>query len=170
MDSNNLNAVERLISDSFKEITDHMFQDEVQSVHIKNVKNNLSQILELCRKENQGNPEGRIPLDDSTKSSVLKFAYVMSRFDYYIINDILDEKFNQGEAFKYLEKITKVKATSLRNHRDRFDPYVKQERSNRVGWHQHELSDEHLAVKSRYDEMDYDSIKTDIEGLLDKIK
>jgi len=100
------------------------------------------------------------------KNAASKIAYVMSRFDYPLINEILKENFNQTGAFEYLAQKLNVKATTLRNYRDRFDPYVKQEKSNRRGWWQVKLTDEFRAIKDEYDKKDREAIKHEIEGIL----
>ena len=100
------------------------------------------------------------------KNAAAKIAYVMSRFDYPLINEVLKKKFNQTEAFEYLAQKLNVKATTLRNYRDSFDPYVKQENSKRRGWWQVKLTDEFQAIKNEYDKKDREEFKYVIEAIL----
>jgi len=97
---------------------------------------------------------------------IIKIAYAMSRFDYHILNDILNHQFNQTSAYQYLEAKFNVKYTTQRNYRDAFDPYVKQEKSNRRGWWQKKLSPQFQAIKENYDKKGYASIKNEIESIL----
>ncbi|MFA7098200.1 MAG: hypothetical protein WC383_17175 [Gammaproteobacteria bacterium] len=164
--------IERLVSDCFKEIADHSLQSEVRSVHIKTINDNLKNISRLLEElpDRPGNNKSRfrertIATGDK-RNAVIKVAYAMSRFDFHILNDILNTRFNQTEAFEYLGRRLNVKATTLRNYRDRFDPYVKQENSGRKGWWQVELSDELQAIKDEYDNMDCSEIKDEIACIL----
>ncbi len=164
--------IEKLIIDCFKEITNHTLQSEVISPHIKNINKNLERILEYmdAMKESytthKSHSREQILGRSAEKNNLLKIAYAMSRFDYHIINDISKSYFNQTEAFQYLANKLNIKLTTLRNYRDMFDPYVKQEKSNRQGWHQKELSPEFQAVKEDYDTKDFDTIKNEIETII----
>jgi hypothetical protein len=166
--------IEKLIFDCFKEITNHTLQSEVISSHIKNININLQSILEYLEEiednhtSNKTLSRERVLVRSFEKNNILKIAYAMSRFDFHIINGILNCHFNQTEAFQYLADKLNIKLTTLRNYRDMFDPYVKQEKSNRQGWHQKELSPEFQAIKDRYDNEDYASIKDEIETVLNK--
>ncbi len=100
------------------------------------------------------------------KNAAVKIAYVMSRFDCPIINTVLNKNFNQAQAFEFLAQQLNVKATTLRNYRDSFDPYVKQENSSRRGWWQVKLTYEFQAVKDEYDKKDREEIKSEIEAIL----
>ncbi len=164
--------IEKIVYSCFKEIADHTLQSEVISPHIKNIKNNLEYILNHLKKCSSKhvnftprNREKTIAMSGK-KNAVIRIAYAMSRFDYHIINDILKSDFNQTETFEFLAAKLNVKATTQRNYRDRFDPYVKQEKSNRKGWYQMELLDALQAVKKEYDEKDYTEIKNEIETFL----
>jgi hypothetical protein len=164
--------IERLVSDCFKEIADHSLQSEVRSIHIKNIINNLQEILKQLEYRNPQtyfkplSRERAIKNRKDSKYTILKIAYAMSRFDYPLIQDILDKSLNQTAAFEYLSEKLDIKATTLRNYRDRFDPYVQQENSDRIGWKQAELPDEYIAVKKECDEKDYETIKKEIENIL----
>jgi DNA-directed RNA polymerase subunit F len=169
MKKETLQKIELLVSDSFREIADHAFQDEVNSQHVKKIKNNLSEILAVCQKdidEVSSVIAHRTRLEESDKFNILKIAYAMSRFDYHILNKILGTRYNQSESFNYLEKLTKVKATTLKNIRDRFDPYVKQERSERVGWHQVQLTPDYQDIKNIYDKKDESFISHEMKEIL----
>jgi hypothetical protein len=164
--------IEKLVYNCFKEITNHTLQSEIISPHIKNINHNLENILKnlealqdsrLNYKPHSGE---RMIVRSTKKNALIKIAYAMSRFDYHIINDILKNKFNQTEAFQYLAEKLNVKMATLRNYRDMFDPYVKQKFSNRMGWHQKELSPEFQAIKNEYDNKDEATIKNEIETIL----
>ena len=165
-------AIEKLVYACFKELTNHTLQTEVLSPHIKIINLHLENILKCVEKiqDSRPNPISQSNVRNIAKSTdrdlVLKIAYAMSRFDFPIINDILKKRFNQTETFQYLAEKLNVKAATLRNYRDMFDPYVKQENSHRKGWHQLQLSDEYQAIKKEYDAMDYASIKNEIESIL----
>lgn len=166
-----LRRIEMLVSDSFREIADHAFQSEVNSQHIKKIKNNLSEILTACQlsmEEIAPAISYRTKLEDADKVNILKIAYAMSRFDYHLLNKITGSSFNQSEAFNYLEKVTGTKSTTLRNVRDRFDPYVKQERSRRKGWHQVQLTPDYIEIKTLYDKQDEAAISRDIVKILNE--
>jgi len=171
-----VNEIERLIYDCFKEITDHTMQTDVLSPQIKSINANLKAMTELVEKlktrdssfntayaRNYGQRE---TMRGDEKGNVIKLAYVLSRFDYYIINDILNSHYNQGEVFRVLSDKLKVKQNTLKNYRDAFDPHVKQERSNRRGWHQKELPADFQARKSLWDTRDHDFIKAEIEKII----
>ena len=103
---------------------------------------------------------------NNERENQIKIAYVMSRFDYNIINDIRGVMQNQKKTFAYLSAIMNVNINTLKNNRDSFDPYVKQENSNRRGWWQKELTPEFKAIKEKYDDKEYDVIKKEIEKLI----
>lgn len=100
------------------------------------------------------------------RNAIIKIAYAMSRFDFHILNDILNKRFNQTKSFKYLAQILDVNERTLRNYRDRFDPYVEQEHSDRKGWWQLDLSAELQNIKIEYDDKEYDEIKDEIATIL----
>ncbi len=163
--------IEMLVYDSFREIADHAFQEKVNSRHIKKVKNNLSEIMSICQKEIEPVAPAvavRTRIVDSRRINILKIAYAMSRFDYPIINRILKTRYNQSETFNRLEKLTGVKSATLKNMRDRFDPYVEQEGKDkkRKGWHQVQLSADYEEVRRRYDKEGEDFIAEEIRSLL----
>ncbi len=163
--------IEMLVYDSFREIADHAFQEKVTSRHIKKVKNNLSEIMSICQKEIEPVAPAvavRTRIEDSRRINILKIAYAMSRFDYPIINRILGTRYNQSETFSRLEKLTGVKSATLKNMRDRFDPYVEQEGKDkkRKGWHQVQLSSDYEEVRRRYDKEGEDFIAEEIRSLL----
>jgi hypothetical protein len=164
--------IEKLVYACFKELTNHTLQSEVLSPHIKAINHHLENILKNLEKihDSRVNPisyrNERNYSKSTDKDLLLKVAYAMSRFDFPIINDILNKRLNQTETFQYLAEKLNVKAATLRNYRDMFDPYVKQENSHRKGWHQLQLSDEYQVIKKEYDGMDYALIKKEIAGIL----
>lgn len=168
-----LQNVLNLIADNRKNIADHLFQGDVNSPFLKQININNSEIERLCREDSDGGfsmISHRAKLQDSDKVDLLKIAYAMSRFDYQLINAITDKDYNQTEAFNYLERVTGVKATTLKNMRDRFDPYLTQTRSKRKGWHQAELLPEYEKVIKQYTDKNEQSVMQEIAEILDSIK
>lgn len=165
--------IERLVSDCFKEIADHSLQSEVRSVHIKTINDNLKNILKQLESlpsrpiDNKAR-FGRKHAKGDIKNDAMRIAYAMSRFDYPIINDILETHFNQTQAFEHLAQILDVNKPTLQNYRNMFDPHVKQENSNRRGLYFLELSEEFKTIKDEYDDKDYTEIKNEIETILKK--
>lgn len=161
------------VVDSRKSFADHAFQTEVNSGYLKKIMDNISEIERICKEDSEGNQSiisqrTRLPHDD--KNDVLKIAYAMSRFDYPLINTITGMHQNQTEVFTYLEKTTGVKSNTLKNMRDRFDPYVTQNRSNRKGWHQAELLPDYKNIIDLYSEKDEKFILQQIAEILDLMK
>jgi len=164
--------IEKIVADCFKEIADHSLQSEVRSKHIMVINDNLKKILNclesspnhrtICKVHDRE----RVNVGGDIRNAAIKIAYAMSRFDYQIINDILKTHLNQTEAFEYAAGQLSIKMTTLRNYRDRFDPYVKQENSNRKGWWQVELPEEFQAIKDDFDAMNYSEIKNVIGTIL----
>ncbi|TAL15594.1 hypothetical protein EPN96_12585 [bacterium] len=159
-----------IADECLNELMEHLLQNSVNSAHIKNVRDKLLEIKHLCDAEEGSLPQPptsatRRRLGGSKKEDVLKIAYAMSRFDYPIINEILKTSYNQTEAFDYLEKITGTKATTLRNHRDRFDRHVKQEASARKGWDV-ELAAELRPIKREWDQLSREQIKEELTKII----
>jgi len=175
-----INKIEKLIYACFKEITDHTMQTEVLSPHIKEINNNLKSMSDLVEEiKNDPSPRHNIISDsyskreiksDDEKESLIKLAYALSRFDYGIINDILKSNYNQSAVFSYLSHKMKVKSNTLKNYRDMFDPYVRQEKSNRKGWYQRQLSPEFRVIKELWDIADYKEIKKEISKIINHSK
>ncbi|MBT3806158.1 MAG: hypothetical protein HOG03_16390 [Desulfobacula sp.] len=170
------NEIQKLIYKCFQEITDHTLQSDVISSQIKEINNNLKQIIELFEKtkaQDFDNPtfhpqsyRERNRIKDVDKENLIKVAYVMSRFDYHIINDIMGNSYNQTDAFEFLSHKLNVKTNTLRNYRDSFDPYIQQEKSNRKGWYQKELIPDFETIKEQWDSKDYNFIKEKIINIL----
>ncbi|RMG27246.1 MAG: hypothetical protein D6732_20390 [Methanobacteriota archaeon] len=163
-----------LVADCYKRLAEHVFQSEVNSAHLRRVKDNLAEIEKLCKKQDRV-PNGCLSRRGTraiikNKSSLLKIAYAMSRFDYPIIQKITGLKCNQTESFDYLAKKTGVKAATIRNMRDQFDPYVVQERSNRKGWYKLELPEEYKKIKEIYDKKSENEIACEISEIIKNIK
>lgn len=163
--------IEDLVADCFREIANHSLQSEVRSIHIKSINENLKEILKILKGSRDQNTNFKTRntmkhITESHRKSALLIAYALSRFDYHIINDVLGKRFNQTVAFEYLAQRLGLKSSTLRNYRDRFDPYVVQENSNRRGWWQIELPDELQEIKDEYDDNDYDEIKGEITDIL----
>jgi hypothetical protein len=176
MKKDTYNEIQKLIFNCFQEITDHTLQSDVISPHIKEINNNLKQMIGLLEKTKtrdfdiptlypQGRRERNIIMDID-KEKLIKVAYAMSRFDYHIINDIIKNNYNQTDAFEFLSHKLKIKSNTLKNYRDSFDPYIKQENSNRRGWYQKELTPEFRAIKEIWDGESYNFIKDEIKNIL----
>lgn len=173
MPRESLSRIKVLLTESINEIANHAFQNEVNSIHLKRIKDNLIDMLSICKQETESvSPviASRTRLDYADKTHILKIAYVMSRFDYPLLNNILSTHYNQTETLNYLEKLTGVKSTTLKNIRDRFDPYVKQERSNRRGWYQVQLTPDYLEIKAEYDDKGEEFIAEEIKNILQLFK
>lgn len=174
MNSEAFQIIQRLAADSFKNLADHAFQGEVNSPYLKRVKDNISEMERICLEDTEDEKRiisQRDKLQDD-KTDLLKIVYAMSRFDYPILNSILDKSFNQTQAFNYLERITGVKSTTLKNMRDRFDPYVTQESraKQRKGWHQVDLLPEYEAIRLYYQSKDKNSIMQEIAEILHSLR
>lgn len=161
-----------LVTASYKNLAEHAFQTEVNSPYLRQVKDNLAEIEKLCQSPQpvMSAPIRKIRNTITDKTSLLKIAYAMSRFDYPLIQSITNSSYNQTEAFDFLARTTGTKATTLKNMRDQFDPYVKQERSNRKGWHQAELPSEYKAIKNQYDKKTEEDVTTEIIKILKTMK
>jgi anion-transporting ArsA/GET3 family ATPase len=170
------NEMQKLVYSCFKEIADHAMQSEVLSPQIKRINDNLKKISSLIEELDvqqmlTKNTEARHFssrdfISGNEKQDIIKVAYALSRFDYYLINEILQTQYNQSEVFQFLSEKLKVKLNTLKNYRDMFDPYVRQERSNRKGWYQKELSSEFEARKSLWDVKEESYIKAEIEKII----
>lgn len=166
-------SIAEIVNECINEIMEHLLQEKVNSIHIKNLREMLLDIKHLCDtgsytdSSTQTKPK-RNWVREEEKNNIYKIAYSLSRFDFHIINDILGTRYNQTQVLVALEKITGVKASTLRNNRDRFDPYVKQEASNRKGWHQVELTPELLTVKKEYDLLNREQISEELRLILCK--
>lgn len=164
-------SVSGIVNECLNEIMEHLLQTNVNSVHIKNVRDMLFDIKQLCDTGSYAptppplKPK-RNKVNDEQKEDLYKIAYSLSRFDFHIINNIFGTRYNQTQAFDEIEKITGVKASTLRNNRDRFDPYVKQEASDRKGWHQVELPPDLQVVKNEYDRLSREQITEELRQIL----
>lgn len=176
--AHNLNAthsISGIVNECLNEIMEHLLQGNVNSIHIKNVRDMLFDIKQLCESGRHAHTptplkSKRNRVDAGQKESLYKIAYSLSRFDFHIINEILGTRYNQTQVFDEMEKITGIKSATLRNNRDRFDPYVKQEASDRKGWHQVKLPPELLAVKNGYDRLSHEQITAEIRTILSDFK
>ena len=176
MQEETYDEIQKLIYKCFQEITDHTLQSDVISSQIKEINENLKQIIELIEKNKTRNfnstsfyPQShreRNTIKNTDKGKLIKVAYAMSRFDYHIINDIIKNNYNQTDAFEFLSHKLKIKSNTLKNYRDSFDPYIQQENSNRRGWYQKELTPEFRAIKEIWDGESYDFIKDEIKNIL----
>jgi len=170
MKESEIQKIKALVADANNNFADHVFQDKVNSVHLKKIKDNIEAIEQICEMSMEKNcvaASRRSRLPESSKKDLLKIAYAMSRFDSPIISEITGGECNQTEAFAYLERVTGVKATTLKNMRDRFDPYIEQVRSNRKGWHQVPLQLEYEEVKNYYADKDETFVARDITSILE---
>ncbi len=170
-----LSNIQKMIAESRKCFTEHAFQNEVNSPHLKRIMEFISEIERVCLEDSEPSStvvSQRTRINDDDRNDLLKIVYAMSRFDYPLIASITGNDFNQTEAFGYLEKATGVKSNTLKNMRDRFDPYVKQTRSNRKGWHQADLTPEYARIIDLYSnksEADVaEEIKQILNGLVDE--
>ena len=164
-------SIAGIVNECLNEIMEHLLQGNVNSIHIKNVRDMLLDIKKLCDAGSYVSTPTPIKskrnrVNDKQKEDIYKIAYSLSRFDFHIFNDILGTPYNQTQVLEALEKATGVKASTLRNNRDRFDPYVKQEASDRKGWHQADLPPELLALKNEYDLLTREQITEELRQIL----
>jgi hypothetical protein len=168
--------IEGLVNECFRGIADHTLGSDVLSPQIKLINNNLKMILELIGEikddysqkplSTSGSYSQRDIKPDREKKILIKIAYVMSRFDFLIINDILKSDYNQTVTFNFLSHKLDVKSNTLKNYRDMFDPHVKQENSARRGWVGKELFHDFLEIKNSWDTLDYEEIKEKISKII----
>ena len=96
-------------------------------------------------------------LSTEIKGKAHKIAFYLSKYEH---EGLFDERLNQGETFKKIAEILKIKMTTLKNKRDLFDPYCSK---RRIGWiQQARLSDDMQEVYDNF------NIKTR-EGILKEI-
>ncbi len=124
-------------------------QDNLLSA-ILNLKNfDDYKIVTTNSKENERNKV-------ENKEDVNKVAYYFSRFEHYDLY-----KGSQTLAFEKAARALNVKPSTLRNLRDRFDPYcneIKTIKPKRSGWHQVELLVDMQEIFDAY----YDKAKQEI--------
>ncbi len=171
-----IDKIEKLIYTCFKEISEHAMQSEILSSHIREINGNLKSMLDLIDQINKKdslqintvtkNYSQREVKPNDEKEKILIVAYALSRFNHFIINDILKSKHNQSAVFNYLSHQLEVKVNTLKNYRDAFDPYVKQENSDRKGWYQKKLTPEFIAIKEILDRENRDLIKEKISKII----
>lgn len=146
------NDLEQLLNSCKSELLSHVLQDQVASDHIKNINKYLDRCLNILDgntlRDSIHSRGARIK--GSSKDIALFFAYCMSRFDYPFVESLAGEKLNQTEAFVFLESQLGVKAATLRNYRDLFDPHVEQTRSERQGWKK-EINSKFQSIIDQYD-------------------
>lgn len=164
-------SISGIVNECLHEIMEHLLQENVNSVHIKNVRDMLFDIKRICDDgiyvtNYQLVTSRRNKVCVNQKENLYIIAYSLSRFDYYIINDILGTAYNQSRVFTEMENRTGIKAATIRNSRDRFDPYVKQEVSNRKGWHQVKLPPDMLSIKYNCDQLSRNEIISKLRQIL----
>lgn len=176
----NYKEMDRLISESFNELMEHLMQDMVNSVHIKNLKNKLTAMKDI-NETSRVTSETIIPMAQQTtprrviergtvsntnKADVLKMAFALSKFDFNFFNNIFGISLNQGEIFKMVSAIYDFKTSTLRNYRDAFDHHIKQVYSNRTGWDTEKLAPDLQAVKDMYNHMSEEELTAEIKKTL----
>jgi hypothetical protein len=171
-----IKEIQKCMNSCFAQLADHAMQSEVLSPQIKRINENLKKISSLLEDLNDEHTlakkdEAKIfltrdSITESQKQDMIKVAYALSRFDYQFFNKILQTRHNQGEMILLLADKLMIKSTTLRNYRDMFDPYVKQERSERKGRHGQELPPIFKAQQSAWDGEDENFIKAEIEKII----
>ena len=175
----NYKEIDRLVAEGFNELMEHLMQDAVNSVHIKNLKNILTSIKDIID-TSRVTSEAIIPIaqpalkrviergtvSNTNKADVLKMAFALSKFDYNFFNNIFGINLNQGEVFKMVSAIYDFKTSTLRNYRDAFDHHIKQVYSNRTGWDTEKLAPDLQTVKDMYDHMSEEELTTEIKKTL----
>jgi hypothetical protein len=162
------------------EIAEHLMQDSVISIHIKNIKDYSIQLKEMIDAERQTHYMPELPTrttspktsvrkpieSDSSKEDVLKLAYALSKYDYNIINSTFGTNLIQNEAFDLVAGLMGINKTSFRNYRDNFDRHVEQVYSNRKGWDV-QLSPQLQNIKDLLDDKSETEIAKEVRDILE---
>lgn len=88
----------------------------------------------------------RTDRDSSDKREAFIAAYYMSKFEHYSLG-----LGNQSETFKRLAEALDVNVNTLKNTRDRFDPYTG---SHRRGWWQVDLSPALVQIQDEFEDLE----------------
>lgn len=150
------------------ELVEHLLQDNVNSVHIRKIRDYLF----LIEQNLEGGVENAsaVPTSvqwitntrastqafgsDSNKEAALTIAFAMSKFDYVLFNNLYSLNLNQGEVFEMSSALLGIKQTTLRNYRDTFDSHVTAVRGKqRQGWKK-PLTPEFQEILGRNDSLD----------------
>jgi hypothetical protein len=168
--------IQKVLNSCYRDLANHALQKEVLSPQIKKFRdklNELSSLIEeidaeqlLAKKSETQHFFTRAHISQNEKEDLIKIAYALSRFDFYLFNEILKTHYNQTEVIRLLAKKFKIKPSTLKNYRDKFDPYVEQERSERKGWYKKQLEPKFKARKSAWDGKDESYIKAEIEKII----
>jgi hypothetical protein len=168
--------IQKVLNSCYRDLANHALQKEVLSPQIKKFRdklNELSSLIEeidaehlLAKKSETQHFFTRAHISQNEKEDLIKVAYALSRFDFYLFNEILKTHYNQTEVIRFLAKKFNIKPSTLKNYRDMFDPYVDQQRSNRKGRHQKKLEPKFKDRKSAWDGEDEDFIKAEIEKII----
>jgi len=172
----------KLIASCRDELMEHLMQNVVNSIHIKNannyltsMKNILDQDLTITESEISVAQHAtkravqRGSGQRTNKKDILKMAFALSKFDYNSFNNILGTTLNQGEVFKMVSAFFNLKPATLRNYRDAFDRHVEQVYSNRAGWDSEKLAPDLQEVKDSFDALSEEEIADEIVQTLSKI-
>lgn len=165
-------CIDKLVAKCLEEVVEHLFQDTVNSDHIKNIRNalmDIRQCLDDPSELSQGS-SGFAQMatntrmspkafgDDFTKKAALEIAFAMSKFDYVLFNNLYELSLNQGEVFEMTAAFLGVKSTTLRNYRDTFDSHVSAVRGKqRKGWKK-ELPPDFKAALQRLNHLDEEEV------------
>ena len=175
--------IDKLVSTCLEEVVEHLLQDSVNSVHIKNIRSGLLDIRESLESipELPQVPVGTTQNVKSTRTSTralegtfnkdaaLEIAFAMSKFDYVLFNSLYALSLNQGEVFEMTAAILGIKPTTLRNYRDTFDSHVHPVRGKkRQGWKK-PLPDDFIKIKERLDGLIEEEVMQVIAETLYKI-
>jgi hypothetical protein len=175
----NYNEAERLISKSLNELMEHLMKNAGNSIHLKNIKNNLTSLKSII---DEGRVERALAIPKpqrvtkktiqrgttlkANKEDILKIAFALSKYDYNFFNYIFGTDLNQGEIFSMLAALFKIKTSTLRNYRDSFDHHITQVHSNRTGWVTEKLAPELQSVKDIYDNLSEEELTIQIKTIL----
>lgn len=174
--------IKRLVSSSLDELIEHLMQDTVNSIHIRNIKNNLSEIKSLIDEKTalpsiDASAATRSPKrnvqrganNKANKEDILRMAYALSKYDYYFFNNMFGTSLNQNKVFEMISAIFGVKASTLRNYRDAFDSHVQQVNSNRTGRVAEKLPQDFQQVKDVCNDKTEDELTQEIGRILHDI-
>jgi len=172
-----------LVDTSLNEVVEHLLQNRVNSVHMKNVRKYLLEIkhvLETSPERSQlssgltqwganTRASKRGFRDGASKEAAVTVAFAMSKFDYVLFNNLYLLSLNQGEVFEMAGALLGVKPTTLRNYRDTFDSHVDAVRGRqRKGWRK-PLPRNFEVVKKHLDSFSEEEIMNHIAGLFSKL-
>ncbi|WP_326512181.1 hypothetical protein [Clostridium intestinale] len=116
--------------------------------------------------QKRGNYRTRDLISDEALDNEHKVAYYLSRFEH----DLLFPELNQTDAFIRISEILQIKDATLRQKRDRFDPFcnsIKTRGNKRKGYWQYEsLPDDMQRIYDKYINISEEELRNEIKMIL----